>query len=74
MKTDSAEPADVHRRHFERATQHLCRFRAGGADCRGQFALRLSVIAASLTETDMDRLSAAVLGAWRGVQSVSRAR
>jgi glutamate/tyrosine decarboxylase-like PLP-dependent enzyme len=42
---------------------------AGGADWHGQFALRLSVISASLTESDVDRLAVAILTAWRHVQS-----
>jgi glutamate/tyrosine decarboxylase-like PLP-dependent enzyme len=44
---------------------------AGGADWHGQFALRLSVIAAPLTESDIDRLAVAILAAWRHVQSTS---
>jgi glutamate/tyrosine decarboxylase-like PLP-dependent enzyme len=44
---------------------------AGGADWHGQFVLRLSVIAAPLTESDVDRLAVAVLAAWRHVQSAS---
>jgi len=47
-------------------TDNICL--AGGADWRGQFVLRLSIIAAPLTESDMDRLAAAVLGAWRRVR------
>jgi glutamate/tyrosine decarboxylase-like PLP-dependent enzyme len=41
---------------------------AGGADWRSHFVLRLSVIAASLTDADIDRLAAAVATAWRQVQ------
>jgi len=41
----------------------------GGADWHGQFALRLSVISGSLTESDVDRLAVAILAAWRHVQS-----
>ena len=44
---------------------------AGGADWHGQFALRLSVISASLTESDVDRLAVAILAAWRHVKSTS---
>jgi glutamate/tyrosine decarboxylase-like PLP-dependent enzyme len=40
---------------------------AGGADWRGQAVLRISIIAAPLTEADIDRLAAAVLAAWRRV-------
>jgi glutamate/tyrosine decarboxylase-like PLP-dependent enzyme len=41
---------------------------AGGADWRSHFVLRLSLIAAALTEADVDRLAAAVATAWRQVQ------
>ena len=41
---------------------------AGGAEWRGHFVLRLSLIASSLAETDIDRLAAAVATAWRQVQ------
>ncbi len=42
---------------------------AGGTEWHGQFALRLSVIAAPLSESDIDRLAVAILAAWRHVQS-----
>ena len=42
---------------------------AGGAEWHGQFALRLSVIAAPLAEHDVDRLAVAILSAWRHVQA-----
>jgi glutamate/tyrosine decarboxylase-like PLP-dependent enzyme len=42
---------------------------AGGADWRQHFVLRLSLIAAPLVEGDVDRLAAAILAAWRRVQS-----
>jgi len=41
---------------------------AGGAEWRGHFVLRLSLIASSLTDADIDRLAAAVATAWRQVQ------
>jgi glutamate/tyrosine decarboxylase-like PLP-dependent enzyme len=41
---------------------------ASGADWRGLWVLRLSLISAPLTEPDVDRLAAAVLSAWRHVQ------
>jgi glutamate/tyrosine decarboxylase-like PLP-dependent enzyme len=41
---------------------------AGGAEWCGHFVLRLSLIASSLAETDIDRLAAAVATAWRQVQ------
>jgi glutamate/tyrosine decarboxylase-like PLP-dependent enzyme len=41
---------------------------AGGADWHGHFVLRLSLIASSLAEADIDRLAAAVATAWRQVQ------
>jgi len=41
---------------------------AGGAEWRGHFVLRLSLIASSLAEADIDRLAAAVATAWRQVQ------
>lgn len=47
-------------------TDNICL--AGGADWRRQAVLRLSIIAAPLTEADIDRLAAAVLAAWRRVQ------
>ena len=40
----------------------------GGADWHGRWVLRLSVISASLTDTDIDRLATAVLSSWRTVQ------
>ena len=64
--------------HLTRATvarlqaDNICL--AGGADWHGQFALRLSVISASLTESDVDRLAVAILAAWRHVQSTSLQR
>ena len=45
---------------------------AGGADWHQHFVLRLSLIAAPLVEADVDRLAAAVLAAWRRVQSRAR--
>jgi len=45
---------------------------AGGADWRQHFVLRLSLIAAPLVEADVDRLAAAILAAWRRVQSRAR--
>jgi glutamate/tyrosine decarboxylase-like PLP-dependent enzyme len=41
---------------------------AGGAEWHGEYVLRLSLISASLTEPDVDRLAAAVLAAWRRVR------
>ncbi len=41
---------------------------AGGADWHGHWVLRLSLISSPLTETDADRLAAAILSAWRYVQ------
>jgi glutamate/tyrosine decarboxylase-like PLP-dependent enzyme len=41
---------------------------AGGAQWHGQWVLRLSVIFGELTESDVDRLGAAVLSAWRHVR------
>jgi glutamate/tyrosine decarboxylase-like PLP-dependent enzyme len=48
-------------------TDNICL--AGGSDWHGQFVLRLSLIAAPLTEADVDRVAAAVLAAWRRVRS-----
>jgi glutamate/tyrosine decarboxylase-like PLP-dependent enzyme len=47
---------------------------AGGAEWRGHFVLRLSLIASPLTESDIDRLAAAVAAAWRQVQYQLRRR
>ncbi|MEP7311766.1 MAG: aminotransferase class V-fold PLP-dependent enzyme [Pseudomonadota bacterium] len=47
---------------------------AGGADWRGQRVLRLSIISAPLVATDIDRLVAAVLSAWRHVQRETATR
>jgi glutamate/tyrosine decarboxylase-like PLP-dependent enzyme len=47
---------------------------AGGADWHRHFVLRLSLIAAPLVEADVDRLAAAILAAWRRVQSRARQR
>lgn len=41
---------------------------AGGADWRGLWVLRMSVISGPLTETDIDRLVAAIRAAWHHVQ------
>jgi glutamate/tyrosine decarboxylase-like PLP-dependent enzyme len=41
---------------------------AGGADWRGRRVLRLSVISAPLTASDIDRLAEAVVSAWRRVR------
>jgi glutamate/tyrosine decarboxylase-like PLP-dependent enzyme len=41
---------------------------AGGAEWRGAWVLRLSLISAPLTERDVDRLAVAILSAWRHVQ------
>jgi glutamate/tyrosine decarboxylase-like PLP-dependent enzyme len=40
----------------------------GGAQWRGQWVLRFSVIAGPLSEADIDRLSAVVIDAWRAVR------
>jgi hypothetical protein len=45
---------------------------AGGAHWHQHFVLRLSLIAAPLVEADVDRLAAAILAAWRRVQSRAR--
>jgi glutamate/tyrosine decarboxylase-like PLP-dependent enzyme len=45
---------------------------AGGAQWRRHFVLRLSLIAAPLTEADVDRLAAAILAAWRHARSAAR--
>jgi glutamate/tyrosine decarboxylase-like PLP-dependent enzyme len=45
---------------------------AGGADWHRHYVLRLSLIAAPLVEADVDRLAAAILAAWRRVQSRAR--
>jgi hypothetical protein len=42
---------------------------AGGADWRCRFVLWLSLIAALLTESDIDRLAAAISSAWRDVRN-----
>lgn len=51
-------------------TDNICL--AGGAEWHRHFVLRLSLIAAPLVEADVDRLAAAILAAWRRVQSVAR--
>jgi len=53
-------------------TDNICF--AGGAEWHRHFVLRLSLIAAPLVEADVDRLAAAILAAWRRVQSVTRQR
>jgi glutamate/tyrosine decarboxylase-like PLP-dependent enzyme len=45
---------------------------AGGAEWRGLWVLRISVISAPLTQGDIDRLAGAVLSAWRQVRETSR--
>ena len=47
---------------------------AGGAQWRRHFVLRLSFIAGPLVEADADRLTSAVLAAWRRVRSHARLR
>jgi glutamate/tyrosine decarboxylase-like PLP-dependent enzyme len=47
-------------------TDNICL--VGGADWRGHFVLRLSIIAAPLAEADIDRLATAILSAWRSVR------
>jgi glutamate/tyrosine decarboxylase-like PLP-dependent enzyme len=47
---------------------------AAGAQWRRHFVLRLSLIAGPLVEADADRLTAAVLAAWRRVRSRARLR
>jgi len=47
---------------------------AGGAQWRRHFVLRLSLIAGPLLEADADRLTSAVLAAWRRVRSHARRR
>lgn len=42
---------------------------AGGANWRGRWVLRLSIISAPIEEADIDRLTEALTGAWRAVQS-----
>jgi glutamate/tyrosine decarboxylase-like PLP-dependent enzyme len=42
---------------------------AGGADFHGRHVLRISIIADPLTESDIDRLTVAVLSAWRYVEA-----
>jgi glutamate/tyrosine decarboxylase-like PLP-dependent enzyme len=41
---------------------------AGGADWRGRWVLRLSVISGQLTEVDIDRLAGAIVSAWRQIR------
>jgi glutamate/tyrosine decarboxylase-like PLP-dependent enzyme len=41
---------------------------AGGAEWRGRWVLRLSIISAPLAEADVDRLGEAILSAWRAVR------
>jgi glutamate/tyrosine decarboxylase-like PLP-dependent enzyme len=41
---------------------------AGGAEWRGEWVLRLSIIASPLTEADIDRLVGAIIKAWREVR------
>ena len=53
-------------------TDNICL--AGGADWHRHYVLRLSLIAAPLVEADVDRLAAAILAAWRRVQSRARPR
>jgi glutamate/tyrosine decarboxylase-like PLP-dependent enzyme len=41
----------------------------GGAEFHGRYVLRVSVIAAPLTESDIDRLAVAIMNAWRHITS-----
>jgi glutamate/tyrosine decarboxylase-like PLP-dependent enzyme len=47
---------------------------AGGADWRGSWVLRISVISAPLTEADVDGLAASILEAWQAVRTAASAR
>ena len=64
----------MQRAHARHVTQlqadNICL--AGGADWHQHFVLRVSLIAAPLVEADVDRLAAAILAAWRVVQSRAR--
>jgi glutamate/tyrosine decarboxylase-like PLP-dependent enzyme len=40
----------------------------GGAEFHGRYVLRISVIAAPLTESDVDRLAVAIMNAWRHIE------
>ena len=42
---------------------------AGGAEWRGDWVMRLSVISAPTTEADIDISADAIIAAWRAVQS-----
>lgn len=44
---------------------------AGGAQWRGAWILRLSIIGYSTTEADIDRSAAAIIGAWRAVRQAA---
>jgi glutamate/tyrosine decarboxylase-like PLP-dependent enzyme len=44
---------------------------AGGADWRGSWVLRISVISAPLTEADVDRLAGSILEAWHAVRAAA---
>jgi len=47
---------------------------AGGTQWRRHFVLRLSFVAGPLVEADADRLTSAVLAAWRRVRGHARLR
>ena len=49
--------------------QHGDALFAGGADWRGRWVMRLSVISGPTTEADIDTSAAAIITAWRAVQS-----
>ena len=41
----------------------------GGAEFHGRYVLRASVIAAPLTESDVDRLAVAIMNAWHHIEA-----
>jgi glutamate/tyrosine decarboxylase-like PLP-dependent enzyme len=42
---------------------------AGGAEWRGRWVLRISIISAPLAQTDIDRLASSIVAAWRAVRA-----
>jgi glutamate/tyrosine decarboxylase-like PLP-dependent enzyme len=66
--TGSAEECDALTRAVVAQLQadNICL--AGGADWHGRSVMRVSIIAAPLTESDVDRMAAAALAAWRRVR------
>jgi glutamate/tyrosine decarboxylase-like PLP-dependent enzyme len=65
----SPEARDAATREVIAAMQAANVCLVGGAQWRGRWVLRLSIISAALSQPDIDRLAGAITAAWRAVQA-----